>query len=169
MRIARKDIEDQAEISAAVSLRTNTVGDSMTVQSQAEDADINNIMRKYGLTGRLPENPRVPTYGDFEGITDYRSAIEAVRRADEAFMEIPAEKRALFDNDPQKLLEFASDARYTERLQEIFDGKRLQSVAGTDRETAGAAASSGQSVGGTAASSAGNGGTAAATGGQPGQ
>lgn len=83
---------------------------SLTVQSDANDADINTIVRNFGITGRMPENPRVPQYADFDvGVTDYKSALDAVRAADAAFMELPAETRAFFDNDPQRLLEFVSD------------------------------------------------------------
>lgn len=79
-------------------------GDSMTIQSQAEDADINVMMKRMRITGQMPENIRLPAYGDFTGISDYRSAIEAVRAADNDFLALPAEVRAKFDNDPQKLL-----------------------------------------------------------------
>src|SRR5215469_997100 len=78
----------------------NPPGESLTVQAHAEEADINVLMRHYGITGKLPENPRPPMWGDFTEITDYRSAFEAVRAAHEGFMEFPAELRAQFDNDP---------------------------------------------------------------------
>lgn len=83
-------------------------GQSLTVQSQAEDADINVLMRRYGLTGKMPDNPYTPTYGDFEDITDYASALRAIRHAEEQFATIPAEVRARFGNDPQRFLEFTS-------------------------------------------------------------
>jgi len=87
----------------------NHWGPSLTIQSQAADADLNVIMERFGITGKMPENPRVPQYGDFTGINDYRTALEAVRNAHEAFMEIPAQVRARFDNDPQKFLEFTDN------------------------------------------------------------
>lgn len=82
---------------------------SLTVQSQAEDADINVLMARYGLTGRMPENPKVPMYGDFSEITDYRSALAAIERAQAGFQELPANVRARFENNPQLLLEFCSN------------------------------------------------------------
>lgn len=84
-------------------------GASLTVQSMAEDADINVIVKRFGLTGRLPEDPRVPTYGDFTGISSYRDALEVVMAADSAFMEFPADVRARFGNDPQLLMDFVGD------------------------------------------------------------
>ena len=94
-------------------------GESMTVQSMAEDADINVLMYRYGITGKMPENPRVPVYGDFTGITDYASAMMAVTNAARDFMELPAKVRAKFDNDPQKLLEFVSDDANIEAAREL--------------------------------------------------
>jgi len=94
-------------------------GISLTIQSMAEEADINNLMYRYGITGKMPENPRVPTYGDFSGINDYRTAIEAVREADHAFMEIPAQIRSKFDNDPQKFLEFCSNETNRPEMQQL--------------------------------------------------
>lgn len=82
---------------------------SLAVQDQADEADINTIVRNFGITGKLPQSVRVPTYGDFEGIDDYREAIEAVRAADASFMAMPAEVRSRFGNDPAAFVDFCSD------------------------------------------------------------
>ncbi|WNK14547.1 MAG: internal scaffolding protein [Microvirus sp.] len=81
-------------------------GPSLTVQSQSEDADINVIMERFGLTGKFPENPKVPTYIDYEDIFDYRTALTRLQDAQTAFMAYPAKFRAQFENDPQQFLEF---------------------------------------------------------------
>lgn len=82
------------------------VGDSLTVQADAKDADINVIMERYARTGQVPGVSRLPSYGDFDGITDYRQAIEAVRSAEGLFMSLPAKVRARFDNDAGAFVEF---------------------------------------------------------------
>jgi len=92
---------------------------SLAQQSMAEDADINVIVKRFGLIGGLPENSRLPQYGDFTGIGDYGSALRAVREADEAFLEYPPELRARFDNDPQRFLEFCSDSSNQEALYDL--------------------------------------------------
>lgn len=81
---------------------------SLTVQSMTEDADINTIVRRFGLTGQAPVDARPVFFGDFEEVIDFRSAQDALRRADEAFMQHPADVRARFGNDPQRFLEFCS-------------------------------------------------------------
>lgn len=107
------DVEEASNAAA-----TPVVGESMTVQSMSEEADINVLMHRYGITGKLPDNPRVPVFGDFNGINDYQSALNAISNAHDAFMEYPAAVRARFDNDPQKMLQFCADgANYAEALK----------------------------------------------------
>lgn len=83
----------------------------LTVQSMADDADINVIMKRFGLLGQMPEvgTVKVPQYGDYEHITDYQSALHAIRDAEENFMLMPAEVRSKFQNNPQVFLDFASN------------------------------------------------------------
>lgn len=92
---------------------------SRAIQSQKDEADINTIVRNFGITGRVPENLRVPSYGDFEFVGDYRTAIEAVREAEASFMRVPAETRLRFQNDPQKFLEFCSDPRNLDEMRSL--------------------------------------------------
>lgn len=90
---------------------------SRTKQSFADEADINTIVRNFGLTGSLPDNYNPPQYGDFEGIADYQSALNAVIAADDAFMQMPPNLRERFHNNPQNLIEFlASENNYEEAV-----------------------------------------------------
>ena len=96
----------------SVSLETGLtcVEPSLTKQAFAEEADINVIVQRFGITGVLPENPLPPNYGDFTGVSDYHSAMNAVAQAHEAFDALPATLRAKFENDPGQLLAFLDDA-----------------------------------------------------------
>lgn len=82
---------------------------SMAQQQFKEQADINEIVRKFGVTGELPSNVRAPQYGDFTGIFDYHSAMNAVVAARESFEAMPGEVRARFNNDPAAFVDFCSD------------------------------------------------------------
>ena len=84
--------------------------DTLTQQQFKDECDINNIMERFGLTGELPSNPLPPQYGDFSGVLDYHSAMNAILAAQDAFNELPAQLRARFDNDPNNLIEFLQDA-----------------------------------------------------------
>jgi len=90
---------------------------SLTKQSFADECDINTIVRNFGLTGSLPDNYKPPQYGDFEGVADYQSALNAVIAADDAFMLMPPNLRERFHNNPQHLIEFlASENNYEEAV-----------------------------------------------------
>lgn len=81
----------------------------LTKQEFAEECDINTIVRRFGLTGELPQNVRAPQYGDFSDALDYRSALDAVMAANESFMAMPAEVRKRFGNDPAEFVDFCSN------------------------------------------------------------
>lgn len=73
---------------------------SRTRQSEADEADINTIVRRFGLTGTLPDNIRMPQYADFEEVHNFQDAMNVIVAAREQFMRMPAEIRAEFNNDP---------------------------------------------------------------------
>lgn len=81
---------------------------SVTQQSFASDADINTIVKRFGVTGELP-NVVPAQYGDFSNVTDYQSAMNAVREAGGAFMALDADLRAHFQNDPALFVDFVSN------------------------------------------------------------
>ena len=72
---------------------------SLAQQHMKDECDINTIVEQFGVTGELPSAPVSPQYGDFSGVSDYHSAINAVRAAEESFMALPAKLRARFDHD----------------------------------------------------------------------
>ncbi len=82
---------------------------TLTQQHFKDETDINNILRQFNITGLLPEQPLSPRYGDFTGIGDYHSAMNAVIAAEDQFMALPANLRARFENDPAQLIDFISD------------------------------------------------------------
>ena len=82
---------------------------SLAQQHFKDETDINNILRQFNITGLLPEAPLSPRYGDFTGIVDYHTALNAVIAAEDGFMALPADLRARFQNDPEQLIEFLND------------------------------------------------------------
>lgn len=92
---------------------------SLTQQQFAEDADINTIVRRFGITGQMPTGLRTPTYGDFEGVTDFRSALAAIDAAEASFMALPGHVRADFNNDPGLFVDFCSDPTNLSKLREL--------------------------------------------------
>lgn len=82
---------------------------SRTQQEFAEEADINVLVERFGIR-HVPEGVRVPMYGDFTVVRDYRTALESLKLAEDSFMQMSAKVRARFENDPQKFLDFCADA-----------------------------------------------------------
>jgi len=92
---------------------------SRTQQSFRDECDINNILRQFNVTGQLPAGSVQPQYGDFSGITDYQSALNAVMAAQESFLQLPAKVRAKFDNDPALFVEFASNEANRDEMKAL--------------------------------------------------
>lgn len=82
---------------------------SLTQQHQKDQADINYIIEQFNVTGIIPTSPISPQYGDFSGVGDYQSALNAVIAMEDEFMALPANVRARFENDPEQLLDFMSN------------------------------------------------------------
>lgn len=93
--------------------------ESLALQSAAEDADINTIVRRFGLTGELPHDVAMPRSGDFTNIPDFHTAMNLVRSAQEQFDRVPAEIRARFGNDPQAFMNFLEDSNNRDEARRL--------------------------------------------------
>lgn len=92
---------------------------SLTKQSFRDECDINTILKRFNVTGQLPVGSVQPQYGDFSGVTDYQSALNAVMAAQDSFLALPAKLRARFDNDPALFVEFASDEANKDEMKAL--------------------------------------------------
>lgn len=92
---------------------------SRTIQSSKDECDINVIVRRFGVTGQLPGNFRPPSYGDYSGVGDFKTAMNAVREGEESFMRLPSGVRKRFGNSPQAFLEFATNPDNLEDLRKM--------------------------------------------------
>lgn len=120
---------------------TPNIEKSLTQQGMAEQADINWIVNNY-MPQLMPQNTRIPMAGDFTGITDYRTAIEQIRSAQESFMKMPAELRARLNQDPQQFIDWCSDEKNTDEMVKYGLATRKPTEpapAGTKTETPGKA------------------------------
>lgn len=83
---------------------------SRTQQNFKDQVDINLIMKRWLKTGVMPVSDVSGLYyGDFTGDNDYMSLSNKLIRAEESFMNLPAQVRKRFDNNPAELLAFVSD------------------------------------------------------------
>ena len=83
--------------------------ESLAVQSEKDETDINTIVRRFGLTGELPGDFQMPQSGDFTKVPDFQTAMNLVIEARNQFLSVPADVRARFGNDPQAFMNFLED------------------------------------------------------------
>jgi len=88
----------------------------LTDQSQAAEADVNNVMKRYMQTGVLPGVNVAATYGDFADVPSYQDALNLVINAQHQFNSLDAYQRKKFENDPAQFLAFATDPKNAEEL-----------------------------------------------------
>jgi len=94
-------------------------GPSPTQQHLKDEADINVIMRRFGVTGSMPGNLPGAVYGDFSGISGWEDAVELVERARGGFDSLPAAVRERFRNEPGEMVRFAARAT-PEEFAQVF-------------------------------------------------
>jgi len=112
-------------------------GPSRTQQHLAQECDVNEIVARATRTGILGDpmaiNQRLATFQDVADVGDLHTTINKINAANMAFLELPADLRARFSNDPAELLEFLKDPK---NMQEAVDlGLAPQSMAPAGKGT----------------------------------
>lgn len=115
-RHANDDLADEASVATGLACPED---DDKAVQSAKDDADINVIVRRFGVTGSMAVPNLQPFYGDFSEVEDYHTALNRVLEADAAFMQLDAQVRKRFDNDPGKLMEFLDDPNNYDEAEKL--------------------------------------------------
>lgn len=103
--------------------QVDCTGDKIrTKQSFKRETDINRIMEKYVKTGDVsPEAlaQRQATFADVSEIGDFQQCQQQVIDAGRAFMTLPPDLRARFENEPAQLLDFVSQEENREEAIEL--------------------------------------------------
>lgn len=95
-------------------------GESLTQQHFAKEADVRNIIKQYDRTGLIANVARgVAQYGDYSEINEYRESLDMVNRANDNFMQLPAEIREMFGNDAGTFFEFATNPENEETMVKL--------------------------------------------------
>lgn len=90
-----------------------------TKQSFKEECDINNIMRKFGVTGLVPTNVHAPMHGDFTNAMTFQESLDAMIAAEQSFMKMPSNVRKRFHNDPAEFVDFCSDEANRDEMKKM--------------------------------------------------
>lgn len=91
----------------------------LTQQQFKEECDINEIVRRFGLTGEIPGDFKMPVSGDFSEAVDFQTAMNMVTSSQAEFMRLPGEIRDRFANDPQRLIRFLEDVGNREEAMKL--------------------------------------------------
>lgn len=107
----RKIFDEKDDAAAREHCDLACLDDSLTVQGPAQDADINVLVRRFGIDrGAMPVAPVDPSaYGDMTDIPDLGTALLRLKDARDRFAALPALMRRRFDNDPAELWDFVND------------------------------------------------------------
>lgn len=92
---------------------------TLTQQQFKDEVDINTLVERFGLTGTIPQLEHLPSLGDYEGIFDFQTAMNAVVEAKRTFLSMPAKLRARFQNDPQQFVEYFDDEGNREEAEKM--------------------------------------------------
>jgi len=103
----------------SVSVLSDTVGDTMTQQHMANDANINQIVSKFQRTGQVPVNQMQPMYGDFSSSVDFHGAKNAILAVSDLFADLPSAVRKRFNHDPGQLIDFVMDSNNRQEAIEL--------------------------------------------------
>jgi phage internal scaffolding protein len=88
-------------------------------QHHAEECDINTIVKRFGITGKMPINQSEARYGDFTDADDYHTALNKIIAAEDDFMRLPADIRASFDNNPADLIGFLNNPANRDQAEKL--------------------------------------------------
>lgn len=98
---------------------------SLAQQQFRDEVDINVMLERFGVTGQMPSGVRLPQYGDFTQVADFRSGLHTVMAARDEFMKLPAKLRNRFENDPQQFLEFCTNPDNKDEINRLGLGAPL--------------------------------------------
>lgn len=107
----RHQYDDAADEAERCNTRIHCCDESKTQQHFTVDADINELVRRFGITdGAIPPAAQDPShYGDFSDAPTFRQALDQTKDAQDRFNALPANLRNRFGNDPVELWRFVNN------------------------------------------------------------
>jgi len=85
-----------------------------TDQTQKEQCDVKNIMKKYGNKLSNVPDPIKGLQGDFSEIPSFQQMQDILNQASTTFNSLPSKLRKRFDNDPAEMVKFLEDPNNNE-------------------------------------------------------
>jgi len=85
----------------------------------ADEANINNIVKRCMNGAAMPTGGRTPLFGDFSEVADFTSAQTLIAQANAEFEQLPSDVREKFGNDVSSLMDFLDDENNLAEAQEL--------------------------------------------------
>jgi phage internal scaffolding protein len=85
----------------------------------ADEANINNIVKRCMNGAAMPTGGRTPLFGDFTEVADFSSAQTLIAQANAEFEQLPSNVREKFGNDVSKLMDFLDDENNLDEAIEL--------------------------------------------------
>lgn len=93
---------------------------SKTDQSWRDDTDVNQILAKFHKTGQITHLAKIKgSYGDVSDVPDLDLAMQQIKDAEDAFMDLSAVVRKRFANSPSNMIEFLQDPKNNKEAIEL--------------------------------------------------
>lgn len=106
-------------------VQTEFLDESLTVQSDAQAADIREILKQYKEVGIVENlNDAEAMFADISEFTDFADAMRHAKDAEREFMKLPSKVREMFGHDVAVWLDTAHDQEKRDALVEagIIEG-----------------------------------------------
>ncbi len=101
--------------------------ESLTQQSDAEQADIQKILKRYREVGIVEHlNLTEASFADVTELTDYAEVMRTAKLAEVEFMKLPSKVREIFNHDVADWLDTANDPEKRASLLAEGDIESLQ-------------------------------------------
>jgi len=98
------------EILERIPVQVSFKGTKTRTKSEfADEANINNIVKRCMNGAAMPTGGRTPLFGDFSDVADFTSAQTLIAQANAEFEQLPSDVREKFGNDVSSLMDFLDD------------------------------------------------------------
>ena len=124
------------EILERIPVQVSFKGTKTRTKSEfADEANINNIVKRCMNGAAMPTGSRTPLFGDFSEVADFTSAQTLIAQANAEFEQLPSDIREKFGNNVSDLMDFLDDENNLAEAQELGLAPKPESEPKTIDET----------------------------------
>lgn len=108
------------EILERIPVQVSFKGTKTRTKSEfADEANINNIVKRCMNGAAMPTGSRTPLFGDFSEVADFTSAQTLIAQANAEFEQLPSDVREKFGNNVSDLMDFLDDENNLDEAIEL--------------------------------------------------